>query len=127
VNPQEAEETLAENEVVPCLQAPLAEAKELRDVCLSADIPVLLERDACCGKGACGCAPKLKLLSRPEDVARVAALVHERWRSMALREGTIDADHPAVAVEGDDPPCPACGTAAPLKNGACSDCGLQLE
>jgi predicted amidophosphoribosyltransferase len=27
----------------------------------------------------------------------------------------------------DDPPCPACGTAAPLVDGACSDCGLQLE
>jgi predicted amidophosphoribosyltransferase len=27
----------------------------------------------------------------------------------------------------DEPPCPACGTAAPLVAGACSDCGLQLE
>jgi predicted RNA-binding Zn-ribbon protein involved in translation (DUF1610 family) len=24
-------------------------------------------------------------------------------------------------------PCPACGTAAPLVRGACSDCGLVLE
>lgn len=30
-------------------------------------------------------------------------------------------------VDGEDePPCPACGTAAPLVDGACSDCGLQL-
>ena len=32
----------------------------------------------------------------------------------------------AVAIS-DEPPCPACGTAAPLVDGACSDCGLQLE
>lgn len=25
-----------------------------------------------------------------------------------------------------EPPCPCCGTAAPLVAGACSDCGLQL-
>ena len=25
-----------------------------------------------------------------------------------------------------EPPCPCCGTEAPLVNGACSDCGLQL-
>lgn len=25
-----------------------------------------------------------------------------------------------------EPPCPCCGTAAPLVDGACSDCGLQL-
>lgn len=24
-------------------------------------------------------------------------------------------------------PCPACGTAAPLVDGACSDCGLMLS
>ena len=29
--------------------------------------------------------------------------------------------------EGEHPPCPACGTAAALVDGACSDCGLQLE
>jgi len=27
----------------------------------------------------------------------------------------------------DELPCPACGTAAPLVDGACSDCGLSLE
>jgi predicted amidophosphoribosyltransferase len=29
-------------------------------------------------------------------------------------------------VSGEEPPCPACGTAAPLVDGACSDCGLAL-
>jgi hypothetical protein len=126
VNAQEAETTLADAELVPCLQAPLADIKEIREACLSAEIPVLLDRDACCGKGGCGCAPKLMLLARPEDAVRIERLLQERWRTMALREGTVDEDHPAVAVSGEHEPCPACGTAAPLADGACSDCGLQL-
>jgi hypothetical protein len=126
---EEAEGALAEAELVACMQAALPEAKQLRDACLAADIPVLLDRGQCCGKGGCGCAPKIQLFARTEDLARVTRLIHERWREMALREGTVSDDHPAVAaVEGDgEAPCPACGTAAPLAGGACSDCGLQLE
>lgn len=128
---EDAETALAEIDLVPCLQGPLNDIKELRDACLSAEIPVVLGRDdACCGKGGCGCAPKLQLLARAEDVAHVARLVQGRWRQMAWNEGTVEADHPAVAPAEDDPadlPCPACGTAAPLAAGACSDCGLQLE
>jgi hypothetical protein len=44
---------------------------------------------------------------------------------MLEREGT-----PMVCAapsDSDEPPCPACGTAAPLRDGCCSDCGLQLE
>jgi predicted amidophosphoribosyltransferase len=33
----------------------------------------------------------------------------------------------AIATDAEHLPCPACGTAAPLIEGACSDCGLQLE
>jgi len=115
---------------VPCLQAPLGDAKELRDACLEADIPVLLDRGSCCGQGGCGCAPKRELLARSEDVPRVARLFQERWRALALREGTVDPEHPAVAApaptDADAVPCPACGTVAPLADGACTDCGLQL-
>lgn len=129
MNAQEAEDVLAESELVPCLQGPLNDMKELREACLTADIPVALGRDdVCCGKGGCGCAPKLQLLARAEDVPHVARLVQGRWREMAWNEGTVEADHPAVAAPADgDPPCPACGTVAPLAEGACSDCGLQLE
>ena len=49
MEPDEVETALADEEVVPCLQAPLPDAKELRDACLAADIPVLLDRAACCG------------------------------------------------------------------------------
>jgi hypothetical protein len=125
---EEAEVALADAELGACFEAPLLEAKEVRDACLAADIPVLIDRGGCCGKSGCGCAPKLMLLARAEDVPRVARLLQERWRASALREGTVDDDHPAVAAPaGDELPCPACGTAAPLQGGACSDCGLQLE
>jgi len=125
---EEVERILEDAEVVACLQAPLLEAKELRDACLEADIPVLLDRADCCGSQACDCAPKLGLYARTEDLPRVAALVRRRWRELALREGTITEDHESVApLVAAEPPCPACGTVAPLVNGACTDCGLQLE
>jgi hypothetical protein len=133
---EEVEQELADAELVTCLQVPIGEAKQLRDECLAADIPVLLDRGACCGSGGCGCAPKLELRARPEDLARVTRLLQDRWRELLRREGTLPADHldasPRVAAlaapdgEAGDPPCPACGTAAPLVSGACSDCGLQL-
>jgi predicted amidophosphoribosyltransferase len=31
------------------------------------------------------------------------------------------------APEDEEPPCPACGAQAPLVDGACPDCGLQLS
>ena len=132
---EEVELELADAELVTCLQAPIGEAKQLRDECLAADIPVLLDRGACCGTGGCGCAPKLELRARPGDLPRVTRLLQERWRQMMLREGTVSPDDLIVPImpmaappeaEGGDAPCPACGTTAPLVSGACSDCGLQL-
>src|SRR5580765_5964209 len=126
----DAERALADAELVLCMQAPLGDAKEVRDACLEAEIPVLLDRGSCCGSGGCGCAPKIDLLARSEDVPRVARLLQERWRALAMREGTIDARHSAVAAaapaDDDSVPCPACGTVGPLAAGACADCGLQL-
>jgi hypothetical protein len=124
-----------EVELVPCLTAPLPDAKELQAACEAEDIAAFLERDACCGKGGCGCAPKMQLLVAPADVPRVARLIHDRWQGLLAREGTLeDGDGPvappaaaAAGAEGEHAPCPACGTAAPLVEGACSDCGLQLE
>jgi hypothetical protein len=131
MNADDAEEALAEVELVACARAALLDAKRLRDACLEADIPVLLDRGACCGSsgGGCGCAPKLDLYARAADVPRVARLLQDHWRELALREGTIAADHPSVARAGTDDPaaCPACGSTAPLASGACGDCGLQLE
>ncbi len=46
---------------------------------------------------------------------------------MVRQEGTVEAMVDVTPTEEGELPCPACGTAAPLVDGACSDCGLQLE
>jgi hypothetical protein len=116
-----------EGELVSCLTAPLADAREIQTACAEADIDAYLERGACCGKSGCGCAPKMQLLVAKEDVERVAHLLDQRWKNLLAREGTADVEEGAEIPEGEHLPCPACGTAAPLVAGACSDCGLQLE
>lgn len=47
--------------------------------------------------------------------------MHGDWRQMLEREGT------AAAINLDGDACPACGCTQPLVEGACADCGLQLE
>ncbi len=115
-------------ELVPCLTAALPDAKEILAACEEAEIEARLARDACCGKGAggCGCAPKVQLLVAPEDVPRVAALLKARWELMVENEGVEPEALGEALAEGQHAPCPACGTAAALVEGACSDCGLQL-
>lgn len=48
------------------------------------------------------------------------------WHAALAREGVTPV---ACTIDpaSEHLPCPACGTAAPLVRGACSDCGLQLE
>jgi hypothetical protein len=48
------------------------------------------------------------------------------WRDNLTREGLAPVEV-AAAADAEHLPCPACGTAAALIDGACSDCGLQLE
>ena len=55
----------------------------------------------------------------------VGAIIDQGWQQMLEREGLPPVQADAVGEDG-EPPCPACGTAAPLIDGACSDCGLQL-
>ena len=53
-------------------------------------------------------------------------MMQRDWLDMVAQEGTVGAPSAIAANENDEPPCPACGTAAPLIEGACSDCGLHL-
>jgi len=48
---------------------------------------------------------------------------------MLAAEGTVNpaSARPLSADSDGELPCPACGTAAPLAEGACTDCGLVLE
>lgn len=117
-------------ELVPCFEGPLAQMRELERQLQSQDIEVELAKPpakACCG-GGCGCASKLQLMVREEDVPRVAKLMQAEWLAAVEREGNgglVTLQTPVA--EGAEPPCPACGFVGPLQGGACGDCGLQLE
>jgi hypothetical protein len=60
--------------------------------------------------------------------------MQREWLDLVAREGTVGqvqarAAGAAAAMNDDpdaEPPCPACGTAAPLVDGECSGCGLYL-
>jgi hypothetical protein len=123
MTPHEAEKALVDADVVPCVEMPLADARKLVEACLASDVPAMLHREAC-GKS---CSPKFQVLVRPEDTSRVSSLLHQRWMESLQREGLAPERMAHAVPEDGEPPCPACGTAAPLVEGACSDCGLQLE
>ena len=64
------------------------------------------------------------LLVREQDKVWLRELLDDQWNQMVQREG--HGSEPQVLEEGAEPPCPACGTAAPLVEHCCSDCGLRL-
>ena len=123
MNEREAAEILGDAELVPIHQGTLSDIKRIRAECLAADVPVAVAPPACST-----CGTKLALLVREEDVPRVGELLRREWAAALEREGTARSGPVNVQVaEGAELPCPACGTAAPLVAGACSDCGLQLD
>lgn len=129
MNQREAEAALEDAEITPCMEMPIPEAKRVVNACLAAEIPALLGGRPGCASG--GCSPKALILVRPDDVPRVARLLHDEWRDMALREGTVDFEvgvpsAQAEVAEDAEPACPACGCREPLAAGACADCGLVL-
>jgi hypothetical protein len=122
----EAMEALRDAELVTVVQGSLGEIKELQGKCLEAGIPVIAARpDEDCNTGKCG--TRLHLMVSGADVTRVATLMRNEWTELVAREGVATAVSAPAQPVGDDLPCPACGVAAPLEDGACSDCGLQLE
>ena len=132
-----ADALLSEVELIPAAEGAIPQARELERRLLAQDIPVLLARPpprACCGTG-CACGTKLQVLVREEDVPRLGKLLHADWLEAVAKEGTLgEALTPLVAGAGEGEPaaegelaCPACGFKGPLVEGACGDCGLQLE
>src|SRR3954464_14679552 len=131
-----ADQILASEEaLVPCIEGMVSYARDVERELLAAEIPALLAKPpakACCGGGGCGCAGKVQVMVREADLPKVAQLFRAAWMDAVQREGTLDGaqlvpmkvDGAAPAEPVGDPPCPACGTAAPLVEGACSDCGL---
>jgi hypothetical protein len=65
---------------------------------------------------------------READLPQVGALLRHEWQALVEQEGTGGSGVFGIeAADGEEPPCPCCGTSAPLVAGACSECGLQLE
>lgn len=122
---------------VACLEAQVGHAREVERALLAAGIEARLQKPppkACCG-GSCGCGSKVQVAVREVDVGRAQDHFRDEWLQAVKAEGTLeglvklktpDLEAAAASEEG-EPPCPACGTVAPLVEGACSDCGLQLD
>ena len=139
MNQVTAESMLKDSELLPLFEGKVGQLKELERQLLDQDIPVLLgakPKDDCCG-GSCGsggCGDKVQLLAREADVPRIQQMMAQEWLDAVKREGlggemklvTLGVPHPEAGAEG-PLACPACGCAAELVAGACSDCGLQLE
>jgi len=66
----------------------------------------------------------VSLLVQEVSLPALGELVRGDWHDQLALEGLPPIK---LDVSGDELPCPACGTAAPLVDGACSDCGLRLE
>lgn len=126
LTPEQANRLLDGADVLPVVQAALDEAKRIVGACLDRGVPALLGRDDHCTKG---CSPKVMVLARAEDAERIHEILRQRWAALLA---TVEGEVPMVASEaveeGDgEPPCPACGVKAALVEGACPECGLQLE
>jgi hypothetical protein len=61
-----------------------------------------------------------------QDVEAFVRLQQGQWVDLLKQEGTYDPSLFENADPNGELPCPACGTQAPLVEGACSDCGLHL-
>jgi hypothetical protein len=126
LTPELAEDLLDGASLVTAMAGSIPEMKVLRDRCLAAGIPAVIG----CPGGGKSCGPKTHLLVEQAELPRLSALLHNDWSDHLAREGLAGVDLAALnatAEASDHPPCPACGTAAALVEGACSDCGLQLE
>ena len=121
----EAAAIIGDTPLITATAGSIPDMKVLRDKCLAAGIPVLIG----CPGGGGSCGPKTHLLVPEAELPRIAALFQADWASELERQGLAPVR--VVASELEDPdaelPCPACGTAAPLVDGACSDCGIMLE
>lgn len=61
-----------------------------------------------------------------QDVPKFAQMMRSEWMKLVDNEGSVQGMNSIEVDPDSEPPCPACGTAAPLVDGACSDCGLHL-
>lgn len=119
---EQAETQLYDVDLVTAMAGSIPEMKALRDRALAAGIPAVIG----CPGGGKSCGPKTHLLIAEASIPALATLLRSEWDDHLVREGLAPVAT-AMAEDAEHPPCPACGTAAALVNGACADCGIQLE
>lgn len=123
MTPKEAFDALHGKELVPVVEGNVDYVTELVERCLENDLAAMLG-------GSEATHMRGQLLIHEDDAERVVGLLQSTWADMVAAEGTAEGVTLGAAGEvGEDEelPCPACGTAAPLVEGACSDCGIVLE
>ena len=120
------------DELVPCMEANLLYAREMEGQLLSAGIAAMLGKPPpkeCCASGGCACASRVTVMVSKDDLPKASERIQAEYVSAIEREGLTQG---VVMMSGEaegegEPPCPACGHAAALVEGACARCGLQLE
>jgi hypothetical protein len=128
----QAQSKLKDTPLVPCTEASLLYARELESQLLEAEIPAILGKPPakdCCSSGGCACASRFQVLVAKDDFPKAMAMFQDEFARALAEEGLGTPLVPLGAEpEGEgEPPCPACGHAAALVDGACAGCGLQLE
>jgi hypothetical protein len=117
--------------LVVVLEGSVSLAKSLQQRLADVSIPSELSAPPAkaCSGGGCGCGAKLQVLVQPDDVSRVATVLQSDWLEAVKCEGLGGESFVQLKTPTADGtlPCPACGFAGALVNGACGDCGLQLE
>ena len=122
---EDADQLLADAPLLTYAKASLPDGRAFVEQLLLRGVPALVRKEQDCKSGGCG--PSFEVMVREEDVPVISALQRERWEQSLALEGLAPVVGAGEVGETEEPPCPACGTAAPLVEGACSDCGLQLE
>lgn len=117
-----AEDLLDGADLVTAMAGSIPEMKALRDRCLEAGIPAVIG----CPGGGRSCGPKTHLLIHEDSMPQLQTLLRDEWHDQMALEGLAPV-RITIDENAEHLPCPACGTAAALVEGACSDCGLQLE
>lgn len=129
LDPATADALLADQPLIAASAGSIPDMKALRARCLAAGIPAAVGCPPGAGKG-CGGA-RTHLLVAEADLPRLGQLLRGDWHDHLAREGLTPVAAGTAELTTDDdadgePPCPACGTAAALVDGACADCGLAL-
>jgi hypothetical protein len=129
--------SMAEEDLVGIVRGSVEGCQETQAILLEQRIPAAIHESEDIVAEA-GHFRILQVVVRKEDAERAQEALNQDWVDDAQREGLLrdveftdpdasDAEEDeGEADEDEQPACPACGCAKPLKKGKCRDCGLHL-